>query len=80
MNKEKPNLMKDRFYRCMSCGSIAPGTEINENGKIKCRQIILRNNRYVYCETEFYVADYNAFIWDEEHACFKKFLSAKHWW
>jgi len=80
MNEKVLSVMKERFYRCYACGSLIPGEEINENGKIKCRQIVLRHCRYEYCNVEFNVSDYNAFTKVDGHEYFKKFLPAQHWW
>jgi transcription elongation factor Elf1 len=70
----------NKYFRCPHCGSLTSENFVKENGKIECRQVVLRGNRYVFCDMHYYVADYNAFVYDEEHKCFKKFISAKHWW
>jgi len=80
MNKEEQNLTKGKkHFRCHSCNCLTSENFVKENGKISCQHIVFRNNRYEFCNMEFYAADYNCFIQVEDCNYFKKYLPAKHW-
>jgi len=68
-----------KYFRCHTCGSLTSENFIKENGKITCEHIIFRNCRYEFCGMEFYTADYNCFIKEENSDFFKKYLPARHW-
>jgi len=80
MNKEKQKLTNGKkYYRCYSCGSLTSENFVKENGKIACQHTVFRNCRYEFCNNEFYAADYNCFIKDDDCHFFKKLIHAKHW-